>query len=116
MGTIKTKEELKDKFIIEAIKHGQAIGVGDYKKANNSHKKLHAQYSSAKKQQLLEVFRSLLNENDENVRLWAATFTLEYKANEAEKVIKELMNSTTIVAVSAELTLRLWREGKLNLL
>lgn len=63
-----------------------------------------------------DVFSEILNEADENVRLWAGTFTLKVFPELAEKTLASLSELSTITALSARATLHLWNEGKLNLL
>ena len=37
-----SSDTIKDKFITEAIEHANALSEGDYRKANELHKKLHS--------------------------------------------------------------------------
>jgi hypothetical protein len=111
-----TKEKIKERFVIYATERGNALSIGDYKKANKLHKKLHDLYNQAKEQNLSEVFMEFLNDKNENIKLWAATFTLKTEPDLAKKTLKVLSESTHIVGLSAETTLVLWQEGKLNLL
>lgn len=111
-----TREEIRIQFVIEATEHGKAISVGDNKKANKIHKKLQSLYNLAKEQSQAEIFSELLNTSDENVRLWAAIFTLKIFPDLALKTLEELTALSSITGLTAETTLHLWREGKLNLL
>ena len=110
-----TKEKIKENFLNNAIEHGKAIALGDYKKANKIHKKMKILCSQAEKNNWKEVFSELLNESDESVRLWAATFTLKVLPNLAEKSLTDLSKSSSITGLTAKTTLHLWREGKLSL-
>ena len=116
METIIERDDLKRKFLLDAIEHGKAIDIGDYKAANKIHKKLTALYNKAKNSNQINVFSEMLNEQNENVRLWAATFTLKYSPVLAEKTLFELSASPTIRGVGAKTTLALWKENRLNLL
>ncbi|WP_440881128.1 hypothetical protein [Tenacibaculum sp. C7A-26P2] len=111
-----TIDKIKEGFLSEAIEHGKAIAIGDNKKANKLHKKLHNLYSKAKKQNVVNVFEEFLNEDDENVRFWAATFSLSSSPELAEKSLAKLTELSSITGLSAKTTLHLWKEGKLNLL
>lgn len=111
-----TRNNIKEKFLSETIEHGKAIAEGDHKKANKLHKKIQALYSKAKECNQLDLFSELLSEPDENVRLWAATFTLKVFPDAAEKALKNLSNSSSITGLSAKNTLVLWKQGMLNLL
>jgi hypothetical protein len=111
-----TRENIKDRFLSAAIEHGQAIAIGDHRKANKIHKKVQSLYNQAKEQNQADVFSELLNEEDESVRLWAATLSLRVLPMIAEKALEKLTELTTITGLSAKTTLLLWKEGKLNLL
>ena len=45
MEAIIEREKIKEKFLVEATEHGQAIAIGDHKKANSIHKKLQNLYN-----------------------------------------------------------------------
>ena len=111
-----TREYIKSRFLTEAIEHGKAIAIGDHKKANKLHKKLQALYNQAKDQSQTEVFSELLDAVDENVKLWAATFTLKVNPDLAQKSLEKLAELPSITGLSAKTTLHLWKEGKLDLL
>ncbi len=98
---------LKEKFLVLAINHGQAIAIGDYKKANKIHKKIQEVYKLAKEQDQRNIFIELIHEQDESVRLWAATFALSISPDFAEKALVDLVKSTSIIGLSAKTTLQL---------
>lgn len=111
-----TRDKIKEDFLSEALEHSKTIATGDHKKANKLHKKLHSLYGKAKEQGIIDVFEEFLNESDENVRLWAATFSLSSSPELAEKSLKKLTELSTITGLSAKTTLNLWKDGKLDLL
>ncbi|AXP80439.1 hypothetical protein CJ739_1350 [Mariniflexile rhizosphaerae] len=110
------KENIKDDFLKQAIEYGKAVAGGDHKKANRIHKKLQNIYDEAKVQKALNIFVDLLNEREESVKLWAATFSLKNNPELAVKSLEKLTELTSITGLSAKTTLQLWKEGKLNLL
>lgn len=116
METVTERKKLKEKFLVEATEHGQAIAIGDHKKANSIHKKIQNLYKKAKEKNQIDVFAEMLNEEDENVRLWAAIFTLKTSTEVAEKVLQELTKLTSITGLTARTILQLWKEGKMDLL
>ena len=116
METMMTRNKIKEDFLTQAIEHGKALAIGDHKKANKLHKKLQSLYNIAKEQVLVNVSEELLNEDDENVRLWAATFSLGSSTDLAEECLEKLTKSTSITGLSAQTTLHLWKDGKLDLL
>jgi hypothetical protein len=111
-----TRDSIKEKFLNEVAEHGQAVEVGDHKEANKIHKKLYALYILAKEQNQADIFSELLIETDENVRLWAATFTLKIYPDLAEKTLSNLAELSNITGLSAKTTIHLWKDGVLNLL
>ncbi|MCF0069750.1 DUF2019 domain-containing protein [Dyadobacter sp. CY261] len=110
------RDEIRQKFEVEALEHGKAISTGDHKKANKLHKKLTGLYAQAKGANELGVFAEMLDHSEENVRLWAATFSLAYAPEIAEPVLQNLTNLSTITGLTAKTTLHLWKQGMLNLL
>lgn len=115
-NTFATREEVKKLFLLEAIEHGKAIANGDHKQANKLNNKLQSIYVKTWKQNWQNIFGELINHDDENVRLWAATFSLKSTPDLAEKTLQELSELTNITGLTAQTTLRLWKEDKLDLL
>jgi len=116
MDAVIKKQEIKVKFLSKAMEHGEAISLGDYKKANKIHKELQTIYDQAKTYNVSTLFSELLDETDENVCLWASTFTLKIYPDLAEESLNRLAESPSVTGLSAQTTLLLWREGRLNLL
>jgi hypothetical protein len=116
MDIMTTRKNIKERFLTDAIEHGKAMAEGDYKKANKLHKKLHTLYKNAKDSNQVDVFSESLNESDENIRLWAATFTLKFSPDIAEKTLLSLSNLSSIAGLSAKTMLEMWKQGMLNLL
>lgn len=110
------KNEFIETFIQEAKKHGEAINHGEHKTANKVHKKIHTLYKFALANKIEITFLDLMDNEDENVQLWAAVCSLKYSKLLAEKKLQDLSNLSTIVSLTATLTLKLWKEGKLELL
>jgi hypothetical protein len=115
MDTMMTRENLQEKFLAQATEHGQAVMIGDHKKANKIHKKLHGIYDQAKAQNQADVFEAFLNDANDSVRLWAAIFTLKFSPEKGENALQQLSTLSNIFALTAKTTLKLWGEGKLNL-
>lgn len=111
-----TRERIKQDFLVEVIEHGKAIAEGDHKKANKLHKKIQSLYNKARESNHVDLFSELLNENDENVRLWAATFALKISPETAVEALVNLSNLSSITGLSAKTTLDLWKKGMLDLL
>ena len=116
MDSMMSDNQILKTFIAQATEHGLAIAEGDHKKANKLHKKIQALYDQAKKDDITHLFEQLLKDNNENVRLWAATFSLKSSPQLAEETLNNLTELTTITGLSAKTTLQLWNQGKLSLL
>lgn len=111
-----TKENIAEEFVQLALRHGSAIQQGDYKTANKIHRQLQRLYTIAHEMGRPEMFAEFLREEDENVRLWAAVYTLKYNAHTAEEVLNDLSKLKSITALTADTTLKMWKQGLLNLL
>ncbi len=110
------KADIKEIFVSSAIEHGNAMAVGNDIVANKMHKKLQNLYNKVKKHQQLNFFSELLDDEEESIRLWSATFSLTTFPIKAECVLKTLSESTSMTGTIAKGTLRLWQDGDLNLL
>lgn len=111
-----TKENIIEKFLFYATEHGYALWHGDHKKANEMHQELHSLYKTAKEINIPDAFSQCLDEEDANVRLWAATFTLKVNPDIAKKELLNLSQLKGITALNASTILKLWSQGLLNLL
>lgn len=62
-----------------------------------------------------EGLRALLEDEENGVRVWAATHCLPFAAHEAEAVLKEVAaHAKGSVGLSAEVTLSEWKAGRLQ--
>lgn len=110
-----TRQEIAQHFLQIAAKHGAAYSTGNYKLANKLHKKLHELYDQAKLSNCQDVFKDMIDNEDESIQLWAAIFTLKLSPQLAETVLARLAENSNI-KMTAQTTLTLWRQDKLNLL
>lgn len=110
-------DTIKNNFIEDAILHGNAILIGDSKKANNLHKKLMTYYKINKiDSSVSQVYLENLVHPNESVRIWAATFLLKTNSNKAIEALNELSQSSSIFGLSAKSILIMWINGQLELL
>jgi len=101
-----------------AKKHGEATMEGDYKLANENYDKL------VKLLQKIRQFGndgdiallSLIEDENQSVRCWAATDSLKYDKRKAVKVLKKLSKEEGIIAFDAKMVLSEWKKGNLKLL
>ncbi|NJK95802.1 MAG: DUF2019 domain-containing protein [Bacteroidales bacterium] len=110
-------DTLKNIFIEDAISHGNAILIGENKKANKMHKKLMAYYEMNKKDSAIsQLYLENLTHPNESVRIWSATFLLKTNPNKAVETLTELSQSSSIFGLSAKSILIMWNNGQLELL
>lgn len=110
--------EFKENFRTLAFEHGLATLNGDHKMANKIHDKLHDIYKTTMEENRMDIFVDFLgNENeDEKVKLWAATFSLKVAPKLAEMELENLSNTKSIIGLNAKVTLKMWKSGSLELL
>jgi hypothetical protein len=113
--TMITEQEINQQFLRLADEHGNAYSLGNYKVANKLHKLLHNLYNRAKAHGCQEVFKNMIGNENENIRLWAAIFTLTLYPKLAEATLEQLSQNSHI-KMTAKMTLILWKQGKLNLI
>jgi len=107
--------DTKNIFIDLAIKHGEAIESGDYKLANKIHTKLTSTYQEIKRDNKWQELKEITQHLNENVKLWSATFLLNYDTDTALKVLNEVSKSNKIFGLSASTTIDMWNKGMLQL-
>ena len=95
------QENIKSSFLVSTTNHGAAILSGDHQKANKLHTKLMTLYKQAKNDNCLPIFLELLEDSNESVGLWAATFCLKHSTRLAESRLEVLAKSETIFGLSA---------------
>jgi|SRR5450432_2536285 Domain of unknown function (DUF2019) len=113
------KEVDTDKIVAEfesfCIKNDTAAQALNSKLANKYAKKIINCYLQLKELGKTNELSKLLKSENENVRVWAATHTLSTNEVEAKQVLNELVAKPGLNAFSAEMTLRQWERGNLNL-
>jgi hypothetical protein len=99
-----------------ASAHGDATEQADYKAANEMAETVAIVYSQLRRRgrQAQEQLLSLLGDPEPGVRLWAASHALEFAPAEGEAALEQLRAIGKLVGLSAETTLREWREGRLR--
>jgi hypothetical protein len=85
------------------------------KLANKYAKKIINSYLQLKELGETNALTKLLESENENVRLWAATHTLPTNEAKAKRVLQELAVKPGFNAFSAEMTLSEWGKGALKL-
>src|SRR5687768_1129810 len=110
-----TIEALVQAYTIAAAKHGQAADDPDPGPSTQHAAVLEDVYHELRergREAQLHLLK-LLDHSNPDVRLWAASHALEFAPEEGEPVLKELLDCGGWAAVSADMTLEVWRQGKL---
>src|SRR5262245_3595162 len=115
MTKIKDIESALKLFEAAANKHADATEQGDYKTANKNYKIIIAAIEFLKEHNQLISLGDLLDHSSVGVRLWAATYLLDIKKDEAVKTLIAIARSGGIHSVNAGTTLSEWKKGNLNL-
>ncbi len=113
------KEVDTNKIVAEfesfCIKNDAAAQASNPNLANKYAKKIINCYLQLKEMGKTNELSKLLKSENENVRLWAATHTLQTNEVEAKQVLHELVVKPGLNGFSAEMTLRQWEKGNLKL-
>jgi len=110
-----TEEKIREEFLEIASRHHLTIFEGESKYANRLHKKLMKLYQKAKKVGKQHLFIEFLNDDNEGVKLWAASFSLHSNPDSARQCLEDLAKLPTITSMQAKLILKLWEKGELEL-
>jgi hypothetical protein len=112
------KRNIEDLYVESAILHHQLLLQGDRKGSKAAHDRLISATKKIRAQQDKGAFflRGLLNHNDENVRLWAASHLLPLEEAPALRALKHLATNAKSwqVQTSAETTAEEWERGTLD--
>lgn len=101
----------------EAAKlHGEATESGDHKAANKAAERIAAIYAELRRRGAAAQAEllPLLAEPALGVRLWAASHALEFSPAEGEVTLKQLSAGGALLGMSADMTLKEWRAGRLR--
>jgi hypothetical protein len=63
-----------------------------------------------------ETLIKLTHHEEPYVRLWSATHTLSFDANNGERVLQELTIFPGMIGLTAEMTLSEWKKGSLEII
>ena len=111
----RTIESLVQAYTIAAAKHGQTADDPNPETSNQQAEVIEGVYHELRergREAQLHLL-DLLDHSNPDVRLWAASHALEFAPDQGEPVLKELMDGGGWAAVTAEITLQVWREGNL---
>jgi len=111
-----TTAELVAAYRDAAEKHGAATESADHKNANKTADVFAGVYSELRRRGIesQRLLVALLTSPSPGVRLWAASHALEFAPLEGEPVLVELSAGRNLIGLSAEMTLREWRNNRLR--
>lgn len=109
--------EIVARYKLHAENHGKATLDGDSELANLSYDEI------VKCLQQIRQFGiegdiallSLTEDENQSVRCWAASHSLRFDKHKAKKVLKRLSKERGIIAFDAEMVLKEWKKGRLEL-
>jgi hypothetical protein len=94
---------------------GTAACLRDPVQANKSVDELHRHYLVLRRTQAgKNGIISLMSNEDQNVRLWAARHCLEWAPDAASAVLNDICNTGGLLGFEAEMTLKEYKKGRLK--
>lgn len=103
------------KYASAAALHGKATHDGDFELANRSYDEIANIYRSLRERGEREHLLQLLADADPSVRSWAASHALEFAPERAVTALTAIASGPpSPERLSAQMTLREWRKGKLK--
>ena len=109
----KTLEQAVHEFEQAAGEHGAATEEGDSARANKNFRKLARALNTIRKhdEQGRDALIGLLEHEDPNVRLWAASYLFGAAPEKAVETLEAIAQGRGICAFDAKITLQEWREN-----
>jgi hypothetical protein len=116
MGADSPVDELVANYRIAASAHRRATARGDHVAANGHHEVVAAIYRELRRRGITaqNELLPLLKDPDPAIKGWAAAHALEFAPDVAEPVLAEIASGRGMQALNAEMTLDVWRKGKLS--
>ncbi|MDQ2772545.1 MAG: hypothetical protein M3Y54_18815 [Bacteroidota bacterium] len=107
---------LLEQYRAAAFQHGQATERGDARTANKQYEQVMRAYRGIKQhgEEAMMHLGPLLKDDDFSVASWAAAHLLPYDEQQATTVLQHICKQPGIVAFSAEMVLREWKNGRLR--
>lgn len=97
------------------VEHGRVLDEGDSVSANNLHKKISNIFNEIIANGLVSELMELLKNDDENVKLWAASYLLSIEEKLAISVLSQVEKSDRLIGLEATIIKDMWNKGMLNL-
>lgn len=114
MKEYKDLTEAFDTFKKNAIEHGQCTMTGDYKRGNKCYKNIMNAIKYIKTHKKNDGFKTMLEDSNTSLRIWAAYALLHIDTKDAIKTLKAIAkNGDNIMAFNAEMTLEEFKKGNI---
>ena len=99
-----------------ALGHGLGTESGDYRRANRHHDTVAALYRDLRRRgpEAQRELLPLLDDISPYVRAWAAAHALDFAPDRGEPVLQRLAVVSGVFRLTAEATLKEWRNGSLS--
>lgn len=107
-------EKLVQEYEQAAAAYGRARAAADPRSANRAHDRVAGAYRELRRRAAASQLLPLLKSHDEHVRGWVAAHALEFAPEQGEPVLLWLAARPGLLGLSAEYTLKAWREGTLE--
>jgi len=108
-------DNLVEEYIALSVKYGELQVKGDYKKFNKIAERLSQIRQILRvKDNFVELFKPLLNHENDYVRMNTAYALLPFLSSEAEKVLEDISTRPRTLGFEAKMTLQEWRKGNLK--
>ncbi len=107
-------ERLVEKFIDASIKYGEAIELGDSKKANKQSiiiRKIRKQLLDSCE---LDLLKPGIKHNNDYVKLSVASSLIVILPDDSRAVLQELQNKKGLIGFEAKMFLREWDSGNIR--
>jgi len=107
----KSVDQLINELVNYLIERGKTMDIGDYKKGNKLFAKIKKVANLLERQGVRgkEAVARLMKHENPYVRCWAALHSLRYKTEEAERILKDLVDSKEIAGIDARMHLDIWK-------
>ncbi len=108
--------DLIRRYQLAAAGYAQAINMGNTVDSNKCFDEVESTFRELKQQGKpgLEAVSKLLESDNDGVKLWAAAHLLNYPEFNSLPILERLRESSTILAMTAEVTLDQWRNGQIK--
>ncbi len=106
--------KLLEQFIDASIKYGESVEEGTSRKTNRYSKIIRTIRSELKSKGELEILIPLLNHNNDNVKLSAATSLIWIMEQQSKEVLEELKTKRGLLGFEAEMFLQEWEKGNIE--